>query len=199
MGTLDDIDMQILQLLVEDSQQTYETIGEQVGLSPPAVSNRIGRLRERGIIRRFTVDVDRSMLTEANAALLEIQVRPSDIDAVVDALRSLDEVEYLVQTRDARVTALVHLSEPQLREYVGDALEDHALLSYEVDDAVEVDWNPQLGTTGFEVTCAECKRSIHGEEITIERDDRTYYLCCSSCESLFRDRYERLSQPNDDP
>lgn len=197
MGTLDETDMQILQLLVEDSQQTYGEIGEQVNLSPPAVSNRISRLRDRGIVRRFTVDVDRSMLTEANATLLEIQVRPSDIDSVVDALRSLDNVEYLVQTRDARVTALVHLSGTELREYVSDALEDHTLLSYEVQDVVEVDWNPQLGTSGFEVTCAECKKSIHGEEITIEADDRTYHLCCASCESLFRDRYERLSQAND--
>jgi DNA-binding Lrp family transcriptional regulator len=197
MGTLDETDMQILQLLVKDSQQTYETIGEQVGLSPPAVSNRISRLRERGIIRRFTIDVDRSMLTEANATLVEIQVRPSAIDSVVDALRALDSVEYLIQTCDARVTALVHLSGTDLREYIVGALDDHTLLSYEVRDAVEVDWNPQLGTTGFEVTCAECKRSIHGEEITIETDDRTYYLCCSSCESLFRDRYERFSQEHE--
>ncbi|SFL44853.1 TRASH domain-containing protein [Halogranum rubrum] len=197
MGTLDDIDMQILQLLVEDSQQTYGEIGEQVDLSPPAVSNRISRLRERGVIRRFTVDVDRSMLTEANATLLEIQVRPDDIDSVVDALRELHKVEYLIQTCDARVTALVHLSGTELREYVSDALEGHTLLSYEVQNVAEVDWNPQLGTTGFEVTCAECKKSIHGEEVTIETDERTYYLCCSSCESLFRDRYERLSQASD--
>lgn len=194
MGQLDDTDMRILQLLVEDSRQTYGAIGEEVNLSPPAVSNRIDRLRERGIIRRFTVDVDRSRLTQSNATLVDVQVRPTEIEAVVDDLRAIDSVEYLIRTSDARVTLLVHLPAAQLRERVADVLDEYTLLSYEVRDVVETEWSPQLGATGFEVNCAECEKSIRGQEVTIETDDRTYYLCCPSCESLFRDRYERFSE-----
>ncbi|SEP27700.1 TRASH domain-containing protein [Halogranum amylolyticum] len=194
MGQLDDIDMRILELLIEDSRQTYDAIGEEVDLSSPAVSNRIDRLRERGLIRRFTVDVDRSLLIQSNATLVELQVRPTETDAVVEELRAIDSVEYLIRTSDARVTLLVHLPAAQLRERVVDVLDEYTLLSYEVRDVVEADWSPQLGATGFEVKCAECEKPIRGQEVTIETDDRTYYLCCPSCESLFLDRYERFSE-----
>ena len=45
MRELDETDVQILSLLAEDARRPYSDIGETVGLSGPAVSDRVTRLR----------------------------------------------------------------------------------------------------------------------------------------------------------
>ena len=59
---LDKIDLEIVRLLSEDARRPFSDIAEHVGLSPPAVSDRVDRLQEQGIIRQFTVDIDRQKL-----------------------------------------------------------------------------------------------------------------------------------------
>jgi len=47
MRDLDDTDLEILSLLAEDARRPFSEIGERVGLSGPAVSDRVTRLRSR--------------------------------------------------------------------------------------------------------------------------------------------------------
>jgi DNA-binding Lrp family transcriptional regulator len=58
MRDLDETDLEILSLLAEDARRPFSEIGERVGLSGPAVSDRVTRLEETGVIQGFTVDVD---------------------------------------------------------------------------------------------------------------------------------------------
>ncbi|WP_329196831.1 MULTISPECIES: Lrp/AsnC family transcriptional regulator [unclassified Streptomyces] len=55
---MDDIDRALLQRLQEDAGQSYAALGAAVGLSAGATHERVRKLRERGVIRRTTVDVD---------------------------------------------------------------------------------------------------------------------------------------------
>lgn len=50
MSELDIADVRILAVLQEDARLTHEVIGDKVGLSPSAVTRRIKRLRESGVI-----------------------------------------------------------------------------------------------------------------------------------------------------
>jgi Lrp/AsnC family transcriptional regulator, leucine-responsive regulatory protein len=49
---LDDFDRKLLSLLVEDATRSYVELGEQVGLSAPAVHERVKRLKRAGAIRQ---------------------------------------------------------------------------------------------------------------------------------------------------
>lgn len=49
----DKLDRAILRRLQEDGRETYEAIGEVVGLSPSAVLRRVRRLEESGVIDRY--------------------------------------------------------------------------------------------------------------------------------------------------
>ncbi|WP_245180805.1 Lrp/AsnC family transcriptional regulator [Haloarcula amylovorans] len=62
MRDLDETDLEILQLLMSNARRPYSDIADIVGLSAPAVSDRVARLQEMGIINRFTLDVDGSQL-----------------------------------------------------------------------------------------------------------------------------------------
>ena len=59
---MDRTDYQILNILQADSRTTLRQIGDQVGLTAPAVSERIHRMEEKGIIRDYRIDVDREQL-----------------------------------------------------------------------------------------------------------------------------------------
>ena len=55
---MDHIDRALLTLLQQDATQSYATLGQAVGLSAGAAHERVRKLRERGVIRRSTVEVD---------------------------------------------------------------------------------------------------------------------------------------------
>ena len=48
---MDRTDYQILNILQKDCRATLKSIGDQVGLTAPAVSERTRRLEEQGVIR----------------------------------------------------------------------------------------------------------------------------------------------------
>ncbi|MFF4390775.1 Lrp/AsnC family transcriptional regulator [Streptomyces sp. NPDC001552] len=55
---MDDIDRALVLRLQQDAGQSYAALGTAVGLSAGATHERVRKLRERGVIRRTTVDVD---------------------------------------------------------------------------------------------------------------------------------------------
>ncbi|MDF7275874.1 AsnC family transcriptional regulator, partial [Escherichia coli] len=50
---LDQLDRAILRRLQDNGRETYDVIGEEVGLSPSAVLRRAKRLEEEGVIDRY--------------------------------------------------------------------------------------------------------------------------------------------------
>ena len=62
MKTVDDIDRRLLALLQQDATQSYAVLGKAVGLSAGAAHERVRKLREAGVIRATTVDVDPAAL-----------------------------------------------------------------------------------------------------------------------------------------
>jgi Lrp/AsnC family leucine-responsive transcriptional regulator len=52
-NALDKLDRAILRRLQDNGRETYDFIGEQVGLSPSAVLRRVKRLEDTGVINRY--------------------------------------------------------------------------------------------------------------------------------------------------
>ncbi len=59
---LDATDYEIIALLREDARRTFSDIATQVSLSTAAVKRRVDRLREKGVITGFTVQIDHAKL-----------------------------------------------------------------------------------------------------------------------------------------
>lgn len=59
---MDRTDYQILNILQADCRATLKYIGDKVGLTAPAVSERMRRMEEKGVIRGFRIDIDRERL-----------------------------------------------------------------------------------------------------------------------------------------
>lgn len=192
MPTFDETDLQILQLLLEDGRRPYSEIAETVDLSPPTVSDRVDRLREAGVVRRFTLDVDRSTLTDGVPLLASMQPGAADVEAVRAGLRDHEAVEHVFTTTDGRVYAKAHLDPESVRTALDDAVGLDVVRELDVDLLADHDWTPAVGTGAFDIECAECANSVTDEGESAELDGRRYHFCCSSCESKFVERYEEL-------
>ena len=55
---LDDLDLRIVQLLLKDARTPAAQIAEQIGLSRPAVADRLDKLERQGVIRGTTAVID---------------------------------------------------------------------------------------------------------------------------------------------
>lgn len=194
MDDIDDTDRAILELLLKDARRPYSEIAEQVDLSGPAVSDRVERLRERGLVRRFTVDVDRSMLRAGQSVLVTMTVEPGAGPGLERALAGHDAVEHCFRTVDDRIVATATVPDGDvtaLLEATGglDVLEE-----YDVRLLADSSWSPTIGSAELAPDCAECGNTVDDEGTTATLDGEQYYFCCGSCESNFVEQYETLQE-----
>ncbi|WP_455352550.1 Lrp/AsnC family transcriptional regulator [Streptomyces sp. SYSU K217416] len=70
---MDDIDRELVALLQRDATQAYAALGKAVGLSAGAAHERVRKLRDRGVIRRTTVDVDPAALGRGVLAFVMVE------------------------------------------------------------------------------------------------------------------------------
>ena len=69
---MDDIDRALIAELQRDATQAYAALGKAVGLSAAAVHDRVRKLRERGVIRRTTVEVDPAAVGRGTLAFVMV-------------------------------------------------------------------------------------------------------------------------------
>jgi DNA-binding Lrp family transcriptional regulator len=69
---LDDLDRRIVARLARDARSSFREIGEEVGLSAPAVKRRVDRLRDRGVVEGFTAVLDPRALGWGTEAFIEL-------------------------------------------------------------------------------------------------------------------------------
>ena len=93
---LDDVSKAIIEQLQEDGRRAYATIGKAVGLSEAAVSQRVQKLLDAGVMQIVAV-TDPLQTGFAREALVGINA-DGDLDAVGEELAKLPDVDYVVVT-----------------------------------------------------------------------------------------------------
>ncbi|RGE46020.1 Lrp/AsnC family transcriptional regulator [Comamonas testosteroni] len=112
--TIDKLDKAILRRLQANGRETYDVIGEQVGLSPSAVLRRVKRLEESGVIDRYVALVQPETVGLGLTAYLNVRLEkytetskrnPMDIfrasvqtwPEVVECVSLTGEMDYLLR------------------------------------------------------------------------------------------------------
>ncbi|MEM9568274.1 MAG: Lrp/AsnC family transcriptional regulator [Cyanobacteria bacterium P01_E01_bin.34] len=73
---LDRTDWQILAALQNDARQSFTALGEIVGLSSPAVTERVRKLEAVGIIQKYTTQLDLAALGITIQAFVKLTTSP---------------------------------------------------------------------------------------------------------------------------
>jgi DNA-binding Lrp family transcriptional regulator len=98
---LDATDRALLLELQKDARQTNKALAAKVGLAPSTCLERVRELRAQGVIRGFRADVDPAAVGRGMEAILSIQQRVADRNAIE---RLLGDAASLPET--VRVMAL---------------------------------------------------------------------------------------------
>lgn len=91
---LDAKDRKIIGLLQRDCKQSQAEIAKQVGLSAAAVNERMKKLENAGVIRRYVAVIDPRSVGASITAFVEVFIEhPRFEPAFIAKARSMDEVQ----------------------------------------------------------------------------------------------------------
>lgn len=199
MTELDETDLEILQLLLANARRPYSDIADAVGLSAPAVSDRVARLQEMGIINRFTVDIDRSQLRKGIPVLLTLEVASDGgaVSPIKETLLEDDAVEHVFTTAETDLVVFARVPDNDIAGWLADTVKEDEVGDFEVTLLSGADWSPDLGGTEFALSCAQCGNTVDSEGSAARIDGTLYQFCCPSCEVRFQEKYESLQQEAD--
>lgn len=193
MHTLDNKDQQILRLLRQDARIPFSQIAEEIDLSGPAVSDRVERLEQTGIITGYTIDIDQSQLQSGIPVLVHVTNHSPDVDQVKTKLQHAARVEHVFIAANGTIWFSAHADETRIRESLLDLFESNDI-EFEVILLDEISWVPSIDTVEFDLTCAECGNSVDEQGTSWRNDDTEYRFCCTSCASQFKERYQQLEE-----
>jgi DNA-binding Lrp family transcriptional regulator len=194
MRDLDETDLEIVRLLLADARRPYSDIAEAVELSPPAVSDRIARLTEVGVIRRFTVDIDRTQFHGGTPVLVDASLdRTATVSAVREELLAVGPIEHVFTTAESHLVFHARVPDSDVAAWLFDVVDRESIDSYEVTLLSQVDWSPDLSGTEFGLSCVQCGNTVDSEGVSARIDGDLYQFCCPSCETRFREKYAELA------
>jgi len=89
---LDAVDARLLRRLETDGRTSIADLARALGMAAPSVAERLKRLEEAGVIRRFTVEIDPAALGYALAAYIRIRPTSGQVAAIAKLLMELPEI-----------------------------------------------------------------------------------------------------------
>ncbi|PRY14900.1 Lrp/AsnC family leucine-responsive transcriptional regulator [Pontibacter ummariensis] len=89
---MDKLNWSILKLLQQNARLSYVEIGREVGLSAPAVAERISRMEERGLIERYRAELNLAEIGLPLMAFVTLKVHSGKLNAFLALVPYLSEV-----------------------------------------------------------------------------------------------------------
>lgn len=190
MTILDKIDYEILRILQGNARLSISEIANMLDLSRPTVRNRIKKLINSGIIKRFTVIINDGVIEGIHVIF---SFKTSDIDGLISLLKKMDEfVEIYITSGEKNVIGRAIF--PNIKEFkeVMDRLIElnisfnASLILKRVKEPYE--YNPQLI---FRLTCDYCGKEIEAKPYSFTIYNRIFHFCCPTCLRDFRKMREK--------
>lgn len=90
---MDHIDLKILEELQKDGRKTHSELAKDVRLSPPSVLERVRKLGNLGIIKKFVAIVDAAKVGNEITAFVNVRLRhPKNEQAFVREISKLEDI-----------------------------------------------------------------------------------------------------------
>ena len=89
---LDDANLRLIEELQQDARLSFAELGRRVGLSSPAVAERLVRLEETGVITGYHAEVNPRALGLTLAAIVRIRPAPRELHKVAELAQRTPEI-----------------------------------------------------------------------------------------------------------
>ena len=89
---LDEIDKKILKELQKDARTSYAELGRRVGLTTPAVIERVRKLEDAGIITGYSAEIDTAKTGLPITAFIRMSISGVDYSHIIEVAEESREV-----------------------------------------------------------------------------------------------------------
>lgn len=118
-GAIDAFDRRILAELARDATQSFAELGARVALSPPAVHERVKRMKQAGVIRDTVARIDGTAIGRPLIAFVHVEAAGWGKSERLLALAHYPEVEEMHSVAgDASMIIKVRMESPQALEHL---------------------------------------------------------------------------------
>ena len=195
---LDEVDRKILRELQKDGRASFRDISSRIGVSTPTVSSRVQAMLDVGLIKGYSTMLDADVLGQISVTLL-LESKPSDLDRVVEKIRDEEIVRQIYVLSDSRIMCILSFyNQIKYQRFLESLAQVPEIVRMDNSMVMRVPKEePRAALTdeaGLLIRCYYCGHMMKDEGIKIKLDGKYHYLCCSVCEKLYREKYEKLKK-----
>lgn len=89
---LDQVNRQLIEALTDDPRASISELARRIGMSAPAVRERLTRLEQTGVIRGYRLDVDPAAIGLPVAAWVRIRPGPGQLPRIAELAGKVREI-----------------------------------------------------------------------------------------------------------
>jgi Lrp/AsnC family transcriptional regulator, leucine-responsive regulatory protein len=89
---IDAVNIRVLEELQRDPRLSMSELGRRVGMSSPAVTERVRRLEEAGVIRGYRLEVNPAALGLPIAAYVRVRPSPGQLSKIAELAQQIPEI-----------------------------------------------------------------------------------------------------------
>ena len=122
---IDENDLRIIEMLTGNARSSLREIAAVVNLSPSSIRNRMERLVDIGVIKKYTLDLDYRKLGYEVEVVVLITSNPGESDSIYRKLSKYDEISRVLRTSgSASFMCIIRVRDiPQLAQFITGELE----------------------------------------------------------------------------
>lgn len=139
---IDTLNWSILRALQENSRASFASIGRKVGLTPPAVAERVKKMEDLGIIEGYHARVSHTLAGYQLKAIITLKAFMGKLQPFLALIKSLDEVIncYRITGNENIIMEVVLKDQFHLEQFIDKLIQygetrTHIILSDVVADA----------------------------------------------------------------
>jgi len=139
---IDELNWGILELLQKDARASFATIGRHVGLTPPAVAERIKKMEDLGIINGYKTIISHTQTGYQLKAIITLRAFMGKLKPFLEAVKKFEEVIncYRITGNENIIMEVVLKDQFHLEKFIDKLIQygetrTHIILSEVVSDA----------------------------------------------------------------
>ena len=98
MSLLDDVDAKIIEILKKNSRTPFTEVASMLGVSDATIHQRLKKLKDEGVLLRYTVEINEDLLAKKIHGFALINVNLGHLEEVISKLTLNNSINKIYET-----------------------------------------------------------------------------------------------------
>ncbi len=190
--------IKVLKALQDDPRTSMRSLAKKADVSTPTASNIVDELEKMGIVKGYRTVLDTDKLGMYTFHItMEVDVHRAE--EIAEKIADMEEINELVELDGSDLFAKVVV--PSL-----DELDDVTRNLKGIEGVMRLKVSRETGclkdsstvpletVSNLDIDCYYCKKTIQGTPVKLDMDGRKHYLCCETCASEYKEKYQKFKE-----